>query len=196
VLCIGGPAVLAWGTNWLAAGLAVATIASYLWVYTPLKQKTLWCTHVGAVPGALPPLIGWAAAEGHLGALGWILFAILFAWQIPHFMAIAWTYRDDYATARMPMLPVVDKKGDRVVRHSTLFTWLLVIFSLLPVFMSYCTWAYGSCALLAGVYFAVRAHAFSYEDRRQRAARQLFFASIFYLPFVLAALVLDRWLLA
>lgn len=190
-----GTVVLLLGTNVLATCLSLATIISYILVYTPLKQITPWCTHIGAIPGALPPLIGWAAAEGTLGGLGWILFAMLFAWQIPHFMAIAWTYRDDYAEANMPMLSVVNPSGERVIRHCNVFTWFLLFSSLLPTVLGYCSWAYGICALCAGAYFVVRARAFSQSEDRSKAARKLFFASIFYLPFILAVLVLDRWLL-
>lgn len=190
-----GTVVLLLGTNVLATCLSLATILSYILVYTPLKQVTPWCTHIGAIPGALPPLIGWAAAEGSIGPLGWILFAMLFAWQIPHFMAIAWTYRDDYADANMPMLTVVDPGGERVIRHCNVFTWLLLLSSVLPAILGFCTWAYGVCALLSGGYFVVRARAFSRAEDRTKTARKLFFASIFYLPFILAALVLDRWLL-
>lgn len=190
-----GTTVLFLGTNGLATFLSLATILSYILVYTPLKQVTPWCTHIGAVPGALPPLIGWAAAEGGIGALGWILFAMLFAWQIPHFMAIAWTYRDDYADANMPMLTVVNPEGDRVIRHCNVFTWGLLVASLLPTLLGYCTWVYGACALLSGGYFVVRARAFARSEDRSKTARKLFFASIFYLPFILAALVIDRWLL-
>ena len=112
-----GAAWLSLAVNWLAALVAVATCVLYLGLYTPLKTRTTLSTAVGAIPGALPPLIGWAAAHGSLSLGGWVLFAILFFWQFPHFMAIAWMYREDYARAGIQMLPVVDQKGDATFRQ-------------------------------------------------------------------------------
>ncbi len=187
--------VITQGTNSLAGSLTVLTLGSYLWVYTPLKRVTSWSTQIGAIPGALPPLMGWAAARGELNTLGWILFAILFTWQIPHFMAIAWTYRQDYAEGGMPMLSVIEPSGNRAARQAIFYCVLLLGISLLPVYLGYTTWFYGTCALGAGIYFLYRALIFSKSAQRDLPARKLFFASIFYLPLVLAILVLDRWLL-
>ncbi len=181
--------------NGLSALLGVATIVSYILVYTPLKTRTPWCTHMGAIPGALPPLIGWAAATGTVSGLGWVLFGVLFAWQIPHFMAIAWTYRRDYAQAAMPMITVVEPSGRRAAREAFFFSVLLLGVSVWPVFLGQVGWFYGSVALVCGVYMIMRAWSFLKATSKDRAARKLFFASIFYLPPVLAALVIDQWLL-
>jgi protoheme IX farnesyltransferase len=191
-----GPVVLWVGVNALASALAVATLVSYLFVYTPLKRRTPWCTLVGSVPGALPPLIGAAAATGTIQPLGWILFGVLFTWQIPHFFALAWTYRRDYAAARLPMSTVVDPSGRLAARDSLLFTILLVICSLLPVVLHLATPVYGLVAAISGGWFLRRAWAFSRAtaDGRDAPARRLFLASIAYLPLTLAALVVDRLL--
>jgi protoheme IX farnesyltransferase len=127
-----GTAWLVLAVNLLAAMVALATSLSYLGLYTPLKTRTTLATAVGAIPGALPPLIGWAAARGSLSEGGWILFAILFVWQFPHFMAIAWMYREDYARAGIQMLPVVDLKGDATFRLIVAMSAVLVPVSLLP----------------------------------------------------------------
>lgn len=184
------------GTTALAAILTVLTLVSYLLVYTPLKVRSIWNTHLGAIPGALPPLIGWAAARGTIDPLGWILFGILFAWQIPHFMAIAWMYRKDYAAAGMHMFPVDRPDGRETGWHSVFFTGVLLICSLLPGFLGYTTPVYQVVALLAGLWFFLRAWAFRDPSTAGDAvARKLFFASVFYLPLILATLVIDRWLL-
>src|SRR5690606_36142126 len=131
----------------------LATQLSYVLIYTPLKRVTHWNTTIGAIPGALPPLIGWAAADSESWTLGWILFGILFAWQIPHFMAIAWMYRHDYSQGGFKMLSVVEPTGRRVALESFIYTVLLFIVSLLPVFLSMTTWVYGICAMLTGIWF-------------------------------------------
>jgi protoheme IX farnesyltransferase len=133
VLCAAGAADLYFVAGYLACLLGVITSASYLLAYTPLKTRTVWATFVGAFPGAIPPMIGWAAAAGHLGAGAWALFAILFVWQFPHFHAIAWMYREDYARAWILMLPVVDKDGTRTFRQIILYAAGLVPVSLLPI---------------------------------------------------------------
>ncbi|MGF1483281.1 MAG: heme o synthase [Opitutales bacterium] len=198
VLGMCGVAMVAWGTNPLAAALTAATILSYLLVYTPLKPLTPWATLVGAVPGALPPLIGWAAANNTLGALGWILFGILFAWQIPHFLAIAWNHRKDYAKAGMPMASVTDPSGQSCAVLSLVFTGLLALISLLPPILGQASWfiyapaaAYGAWIFLKPAWSFFRAR----TDNRDQPARRLFLASIAYLPLVLFALVADRWLM-
>jgi len=195
-LAVAGLAVLALTTNLLATAITAAILLSYLGAYTPLKTRSPWCTVVGAIPGALPPLVGWAAATGTVSVLGWILFGLVFAWQIPHFFALAWTYRADYREAGMPMLTVVEPSGARAARQSLLFTLTLVALSLLPVAMGLTSaWFYGTVSLAAGGWFLLRAWQFAAcLPSRDRAARKLFFASISYLPLLLAALVLDRWL--
>ena len=191
-----GPMVLWFGVNHLSSLLALATLASYLFVYTPLKRHTPWCTIIGSIPGALPPLIGSAAANGEIKPLGWILFGVLFAWQIPHFFALAWTYRRDYAQGGFPMSTVVDPTGRRAARDSLIFTAALVICSLLPVALGLASIIYGLVALAIGAWFLQRAWKFARADATTRdlPARRLFLASLAYLPLTLAALVLDRLL--
>lgn len=194
-LSILGCASLYLGANPLASYLTAATIASYVLLYTPLKQLTTWNTLIGAVPGALPPLIGWAAAEGSISTLGWLIFAILFLWQMPHFFAIAWTHRKDYAQGGFVMLSNADVNGRKVAVQSLLFSLALFISTLLPVFMGYASWFYGSLALAMGLYILRPAIAFLDANNRDKAARKLFIASICYLPALLVPLVLDLWLL-
>ena len=183
------------GANLLAGTLTAATIASYVLLYTPLKRFTTWNTLIGAIPGALPPLIGWAAAEGQITTLGWILFAILFLWQMPHFFAIAWTHRKDYAQGGFVMLSNADSTGHKVAVQSFVFCLALIVSTLLPVLLGYATWIYGTVAIVAGIYMLRPAITFLKASERDVAARKLFFASIFYLPALLFPLVLDLWLL-
>lgn len=183
------------GANPLAGLLTAATIASYVLLYTPLKKLTTWNTVVGAIPGALPPLIGWAAAEGRISTLGWILFAILFLWQMPHFFAIAWTHRKDYEKGGFIMLSGADASGGKVARQAFAFCLALIVSTLLPTLLGYASWAYGAVAVVSGLYILRPSLAFLKESQRDRAARKLFFASIFYLPSLLIALVLDLWLI-
>ncbi len=183
------------GANALAGILTAVTIATYTLVYTPLKQLTTWNTIIGAIPGALPPLIGWAAATGKIDPLGWILFAILFLWQMPHFFAIAWTYRKDYEQGGFVMLSNADEDGRKVALQSFLFCVALVISTLLPVLSGEASWIYGTIAIVAGIYLLRPAIHFLDPNKRDTAARKLFFASIFYLPALLFPLVLDLWLI-
>jgi protoheme IX farnesyltransferase len=183
------------GANPLAGLLTAATIASYVLLYTPLKKLTTWNTIIGAIPGALPPLIGWAAAEGRISTLGWILFAILFLWQMPHFFAIAWTHRKDYEQGGFIMLSSADANGQKLARQAFAFCLALVVSTLLPTLLGYASWGYGAVAILAGCYILRPAWSFLSSDSRDAAARKLFFASIFYLPALLIPLVLDLWLL-
>jgi protoheme IX farnesyltransferase len=176
----------------MAALFTLLTIVSYLGWYTPAKRRSKWSTEIGAIAGAFPPLIGWCAGEGRVTALGWILFGILFFWQIPHFMAVAWTYRRDYSAVHFPMLPVRDETGNWVAVWSLINTVALVVVSVLPVFLGIATKAYGIAAALVGAWFVWRAIAFTRRDARDPMARKLFFASIIYLPLVLGALVVDR----
>jgi protoheme IX farnesyltransferase len=178
----------------LAALFTLLTIISYLGWYTPAKKRSVWSTEIGAIAGAFPPLIGWCAGEGRVTALGWILFGVLFFWQIPHFMAVAWTYRRDYSAVHFPMLPVRDESGKRVALWALINTVALVIVSLLPVFLGYASKGYGLAATLGGAWFVWRAIAFTRSETRDAMARKLFLASIAYLPLVLGALVADRLL--
>jgi protoheme IX farnesyltransferase len=193
--CFFGVALLLAQVNGLAALFAGLTIITYLALYTPAKRVSRWSTEIGAVAGAFPPLIGWAAAAGHISALGWILFGVLLLWQIPHFMAIAWLHRADYAAAGFPMLAVRDPAGGRVATWSLVNTLALVALSVVPVVLGFCTWAYGTVAVLLGCWFVRLALGFVRRDRSGPTVRRLFFGSIVYLPLLLGALVLDRLLL-
>ncbi len=186
---------LYFGANLLAGTLTAATIASYVLLYTPMKRLTTWNTLVGAIPGALPPLIGWAAAEGTITTLGWILFAILFLWQMPHFFAIAWTHRKDYADGGFVMLSGADETGKKVAVQAFFFSIALVASTLLPVILGYASWIYGIVAVGGGIYIIRPSISFLTATNKDLAARKLFFASIFYLPALLLPLVLDLWLL-
>jgi len=188
--------LLLWiGVHTLAALLALATLISYLLIYTPLKKKGPWSTEIGTIPGALPPLIGWTAAEGTITLLGWILFALLIAWQMPHFMAIAWLFREDYRQAGLPMLSVVDSSGRSVGRKSLIYSVLVLIISLLPWVLGYTTLFYGIAALGTGIYLLLKALRFWSKPDSDPAARKLFFASIIYLPITMIPLIIDRCLL-
>jgi len=189
-----GCLILYTGANPLAGLIAAATIASYVLLYTPLKRLTTWNTLVGAVPGALPPLVGWAAAEGRIGTFGWLLFAILFLWQMPHFFAIAWTHRRDYRRGGFVMLSNADADGRKLAAQSFAFSLALFAASLLPVALGYTSWFYGIVALGLGFYLLRPACRFLRRSERDAAARRLFIASICYLPALLVPLVLDVWL--
>jgi protoheme IX farnesyltransferase len=172
----------------LAAAVAFVTWASYLFAYTPLKRRTPLATLVGAVPGALPPVIGWAAARGSLDAGAFILFAILFLWQVPHFLAIAWLYREDYARARFPMLPVLDRDGAFTGRQVVVHSLALLLVSLAPVAAGLAGTFYLAGAFVLGVgltLFALRLA----RARDLVAARGLFLASVLYLPALSSLLV-------
>lgn len=191
-LLIAGLVELYVAVNGLAALFALATMIAYLGFYTPSKKRTRWSTEIGAVSGALPPLIGWSAAEGGVSALGWVLFGILFFWQIPHFMAIGWMHREDYAAVHFPMLPVIDESGARVARWSLLNTALTVVVSLVPVYLGLASWLYAVTTGLLGIWFLWLAVVFLRPEGRDESARRLFRCSITYLPLVFAALVADR----
>jgi protoheme IX farnesyltransferase len=177
--------------NLLTSLIGASSLFAYLFLYTPLKRITWLNTAVGAVPGGLPPLMGWTAARGHLGAEGWALFGILALWQIPHFMAIAWIYRDEYAKAGFQMLPVIDPDGQRTGRQAVTHAWALLLVSLWPFVLRIVGPIYLSGALLLGFGFLWCAVQFSRQLNLSRA-RQLFYASILYLPLLLALMVLDK----
>lgn len=188
---VGGTAYLALAANILAAGLAFATFVTYLFVYTPLKRRTTACTTVGAFPGAVPPLIGWAAASGSLGPGAWILYAVLFLWQFPHFMAIAWMYREDYGRAGIVMLPVVEPDGLRTSRQILAASAILIPVSVLPYVAGLAGGWYVVGAIVLGaafLYFGVRL----VRLRTVAAARRLLLASVIYLPLLGAVLLLDK----
>jgi protoheme IX farnesyltransferase len=193
LLSLAGSIYLAAAVNALASLLAVLTSISYLFLYTPLKRRTPLCTLVGALPGAMPPLIGWAAASGNLSSEAWILYALLFLWQLPHFMAIAWMYREDYARAGYLVLPRGEGRGRLLAWQSILPTVVLVPTSVIPMLRSH-TSLIAPVGVLAlsciffcfGTDLAIR--------RSNLAARRLLLASIIYLPFVFVLIVLDKLL--
>jgi len=190
-LSAAGLALLAVRANLLAALLAAATLVTYLIVYTPMKRRTSLATLVGAVPGALPPLIGWTASRGALSIGGLALFAIVFLWQIPHFMAIAWMYRDDYGKAGFPMLPVVEPDGRRTGRHAAIFALALVPATLVPTIVGISGQVYGGLAVVLGAGLVWLAFRFALT-RSDSSARALFLGSIVYLPLVWIAMIVDR----
>lgn len=196
VFCVAGLALLFGKVNGWAAFFALATIVSYLACYTPAKRWSRWSTEIGAVAGAFPPLIGWAASESHEPVLGWILFGILLFWQIPHFMAIGWIYRADYEVVQFPMLPVRDAGGGKVAWWSFFNTVALVAVSALPTIFHLTSLYYAAFTLLLGSWFVLRAVVFLRPVGREAAARKLFLASITWLPLQLLALVADRWIQA
>jgi heme o synthase len=191
VLASAGIALLAVAANALATLLALATLVTYLVFYTPMKRRSALATLVGAVPGALPPLIGWTAARGTLSIGGWTLFAIVFLWQIPHFMAIAWLYRDDYRSAGFPMLPVIEPDGRRTGRQAVIYAALLVPASLAPSFIGVSGLAYFWIALVLGAALFALAARFALA-RTERTARALFFGSITYLPLIWTAMIVNH----
>ena len=191
VCSVAGLVYLALAVNLLTSVLGAVTLVSYLFIYTPLKRVTWLNTAIGAVPGAFPPLMGWTAARGELSGEGWALFAILFFWQLPHFFAIAWIYRDEYAKAGFKMLPGIDPEGRRTAQQAVSNTLALLAVSLFPFVFKMAGPAYLAGAIVLGAGFLWCAIQFS----RQLAlthARQLFFASIIYLPLLLALMVWDK----
>lgn len=188
LLSVAGLAELALGVNVLAASVALVTLLSYVVWYTPLKLRTSLSTVVGAIPGALPTLIGWAGATGTLSYDGWVLFAIVFLWQMPHFLAIAWMYRDDYAQAGMPMLPVIEPDGRSTGRQAVIYSAALLPVSLLPVLSGLATFGYlvGATALAAIVLWLSAEFA---ATRTMATARRLFYGTILYLPLLLGLLL-------
>jgi protoheme IX farnesyltransferase len=186
-----GASQLALGTNPVAALIAVLTLVFYALVYTPLKRRTPMATLIGAVPGAMPPMIGWAAATGSLSLEAWVLFAIVFLWQMPHFLAIAWLYRDDYQRAGIPLLPVVEPDGRSTARQAMLYAVALVPASLMPSVVGLAGVSYLTGALLLGTVLAYIAFTFVREQSAARA-RRLFVASIIYLPLLWCLMVANH----
>jgi heme o synthase len=191
VLAGGGLAVLAQYTNVLAALLALATLLTYILWYTPMKRRSPAATMVGAIPGALPPLIGWAASSGRVGVGGLALFAIVFLWQIPHFMAIAWLYREDYGRAGFPMLPVIDPKGERAGLQAVIYAVMLVPASIVPALVGLSGLPYLIFAVVAGVVLLWLSIRFA-RTRSDASARALFLGSITYLPLLWIAMILAK----
>lgn len=179
---VGGP---------LTSALGVVTCLSYLLAYTPLKKKTVWATFIGAIPGAIPPMIGWSAATGTLDRGAWILFGILFLWQFPHFHAIAWMYREDYARAGIQMLPVVDPKGTRTFRQILIAAGLLVAVSLLPSVLKLTGVIYFFGALLVSTAL-VQISIWAANSRTNTRAKWLMHATVLHIPILLGLMMIDK----
>jgi protoheme IX farnesyltransferase len=190
-----GSYILFVGTNAYAGVLVLATIVSYLVFYTPLKKVSVYATEIGAIPGALPPLIGWVAATGEFSILGWVLFGVLFAWQIPHFMAICWTYREEYHKAGYVMLSMQNNGAIRAARKSLIYTLALIAITSIPFFTDGDSTGliYKFSFVLLNLYFLKFAIGFSLSKDKNQSARKLFFASIVYLPIFLITFVFDRY---
>jgi protoheme IX farnesyltransferase len=186
-----GLAYLALAVNLLTSLLGAATLAAYIFIYTPMKRISSLATLVGAIPGAVPPMMGWTAARDSIDAGAWALFGILFLWQLPHFLAIAWMYRADYERGGFPMLPVLDPEGGRTARQMILYAAALVPVSLLPSALGLTGAVYFLGALALGLAFLGFAFAFD-RARSGRAARHLLLVSVVYLPAILAVMLLDR----
>jgi protoheme IX farnesyltransferase len=177
--------------NVLTAALGLTVIAGYLFLYTPLKTRTTLSTAIGAFPGAMPPLIGWAAARGEVDIAAWVLFAILFLWQFPHFLAIAWMYREDYGRAGIRMLPVVEPDGRVTGQQIITYALMLVPVSLLPAFLGISGRLYLVAALVLGLLFLASSIRAAISKSNQHA-RQLLLASVLYLPLLFGVMVLNR----
>ncbi len=187
----GGMLVLAAGVNLISAAVACATLLTYALIYTPLKRRSSFATVVGAVPGALPPVIGWVAASGALSPGAWVLFGIVFLWQLPHFLAIAWIYRADYARAGFPMLPVVEPDGRSTGRQAILYCAALLPMSLAPTLVGMTGTGYFAAALALSLLFLGLTVKFA-RTRAIRDARRLFFGSIIYLPILWILMITGR----
>lgn len=186
-----GAVYLALWVNLLTAVLGVASLLIYIFAYTPLKRRTWWCTIVGAVPGAIPPMMGWTAVRGSVDVLAWILFGIVFLWQMPHFYAIGYMYRQDYARAGFPMLPVVDEDGTRTARQIVVYTVALLVVSVLTTVLGLTGAAYFVGAMTLGLAFLGLGVALA-VSRTGRQARRLFLGSVVYLPVLLVLMVVDK----
>lgn len=183
-----GIVYLALLVNPLASLLTLATLLSYVFVYTPMKTRSTWCTLVGAVPGAMPPLIGWAGATGSLSTAAWLMFGIMFLWQMPHFLAIAWIYRDDYARAGFEMVSVGDENGARTSRQAVVYSAALLAISVAPWFLGLANLAYFAGALLSGGALLWLSGEFA-KTRTMAAAKKLFMMSNVYLLVIMTLLL-------
>jgi protoheme IX farnesyltransferase len=194
ILCLAAGTAHLWiRVNALTAILGALTLILYAAVYTPMKRYTSLNTLVGGIPGALPPLMGWTAAQDSMGLGGLVLAAILFFWQMPHFLALAWMYKNDYAQGGFKMLSVTDPTGETLFRHAVLQTLILILVSLFPFFFGIAGTWYLMTALIAGGYFLLSAVSLTRRGTRE-AARNLFIVSLLYLPVVLIVLAFDKTL--
>jgi len=186
-----GIAILSFGANVTAAGIALLTILLYVLVYTPLKPITTLNTLVGAVVGGLPPLIGWVAASDAISSGGWILAGILFIWQIPHFLALAWMYREDYKSGGFKMLPALDATGELTARVSVMTSLCLIPLAIFMTLVGSTGMLFAVAGILLGGFMTMKSIAF-WRTRDDASARRLFFASIIYLPILILFMLIDR----
>ena len=197
-LCTVGLLILWVGTNQWAAILTFATVSIYLLLYTPLKKKTSWAIEIGAVSGALPPLVGWVAAANYPTTYGWILFGILFAWQLPHFMAIAWNHRSDYSKGGFQLHIMGDEQGRALSFKSLFYTVILTVLVFCPYLFEINQAKPGNfylfSAIFLSLYLLLPAIRFFLSSDRDFHSKKLFFVTIIYLPLLLSALVIDRYL--
>ena len=190
-LTLAGVLLIVASANVLAASVAMATLVSYVAIYTPLKRRSSFGTVIGAIPGALPPIIGWAAATDRIPVEAWTLFGIMFLWQLPHFLAIAWMYREDYARAGFPMLPVIEPDGRSTGRQSVVYAAALVPLSLAPTLMRMAGEIYFAGALVLGLGFLWLTLRFA-RSRTAQDARRVFFGSIAYLPLLWILMIANK----
>ncbi|MFI5098857.1 MAG: heme o synthase [Candidatus Acidiferrales bacterium] len=190
-LSIAGAVDLYFTAGYIPCLLGVGTCLSYLLAYTPLKKRTVWATFIGAIPGAIPPMIGWTAATGKLDAGAWLLFAILFFWQFPHFHAISWMYREDYARAGILMLPVVDKNGSRTFRQIILYASALVAVSLLPAVMGFTGVLYFFGALVTCT-ASLQVCLWAASSKTNTRAKWLMHATVMHIPILLGLMMYDK----
>ncbi len=188
-----GVGILFVWTHPITAWLGLATVLIYIAIYTPLKRVTPLSTEIGALPGAIPPLMGWVAAEGMVTTLGWVLFGILLTWQMPHFMAISWMYREDYERGGFKMLVLCNHGATKISYAAIVYTILLIVVTSIPIVLSITGPIYAIGAILLSAFIGIRAWQFFKATDKDRPARSLFFASIIHLPLLFAVLVIDRW---
>jgi protoheme IX farnesyltransferase len=191
ILCLSSELYLYFLVNPVTALLGVVVIVGYVLLYTPLKTRTTASTAIGAIPGAMPPLMGWTAASNEITLGGWALFTFLFLWQFPHFLAIAWLYRDEYAKAGILMLPVVEPSGRITARQIVLFAIMMVPVSLAPFFLGFAGWIFLAAATILGIWFLVESIRTA-RARTPEMARRLLLISVIYLPILFAIMVVDK----
>ena len=191
LLCLSAEIYLYFLVNPLTAVLGLSVIVGYVLLYTPLKTRTSASTAIGAIPGAMPPLMGWTASANEISLGAWALFAFLFLWQFPHFLAIAWMYKDQYAKAGILMLPVVDPSGRITARQIVLFAIMAVPISLAPYFLGFAGWIFLLAATILGIWFLVESIRTA-RAKTPEMARRLLLVSVLYLPILFAVLVLDK----
>lgn len=191
LLCVSSEVYLYFLVNPLTAVLGLTVIVGYVLLYTPLKTRTSASTAIGAIPGAMPPLMGWTASANEITLGAWALFAFLFLWQFPHFLAIAWMYKEQYAKAGILMLPVVDPSGRITARQIVLFTIMMVPVSLAPFFLGFAGWIFLVASTVLGIWFLVESVRTA-RAKTPEMARRLLLVSVLYLPIIFAILVIDK----